>query len=301
MPSDKVVRRRLADGTVRTYTYARTRPQVWTVGRTVAAYRASAAFQRLKPTTRTHYGRALQYLAALDAVPVAEIRRRHIRAIRDALADTPGMANEFVKVARLVLAFALEEDLVDFNPLHRMKALPIGEHQPWTDAQIAAAGALPAYLRRAVVLALYTGQRLADVARATWADYDGAAIRVTQGKTGARLWVPCHADLRAELDTWPRTAVTILTNLRGRPWASAHALGTVFGTVARKTPGLAAVTFHGLRKTAAARLAEAGCSTHEIAAVTGHTSLAMVQHYTKGADQRRRATAAILKLERKGT
>jgi integrase len=57
---------------------------------------------------------------------------------------------------------------------------------------------------------------------------------------------------------------------------------------------------HGLRKLAAAKLADAGCSRHEIAAITGHQSLSMVQLYTKTADQERLATAAILRLsERK--
>jgi integrase len=53
---------------------------------------------------------------------------------------------------------------------------------------------------------------------------------------------------------------------------------------------------HGLRKLAAANLAEAGCSTLEIAAITGHASLGMVQLYTKSADQERMATAAIVRL-----
>ncbi|MCE2579531.1 tyrosine-type recombinase/integrase [Komagataeibacter sp. FNDCR1] len=52
-----------------------------------------------------------------------------------------------------------------------------------------------------------------------------------------------------------------------------------------------------LRKYAATTLAEAGCSAHEIASITGHLSIAMVQHYTKSADQKRLAEAAIRKLQ----
>ena len=51
-----------------------------------------------------------------------------------------------------------------------------------------------------------------------------------------------------------------------------------------------------LRKSAAKTLAEAGCSAHEIQAITGHRSLAQLQHYTKGADQKVRSMAAIKKL-----
>ncbi|WP_442859439.1 tyrosine-type recombinase/integrase [Bosea sp. Tri-49] len=37
---------------------------------------------------------------------------------------------------------------------------------------------------------------------------------------------------------------------------------------------------HGIRKAAARRLAEAGCTAHEIASITGHKSLNEVQRYT---------------------
>jgi hypothetical protein len=40
------------------------------------------------------------------------------------------------------------------------------------------------------------------------------------------------------------------------------------------------------------RLAEAGCTAHEIAAITGHATLSEVQRYTKAVDQARMARAA---------
>ena len=54
---------------------------------------------------------------------------------------------------------------------------------------------------------------------------------------------------------------------------------------------------HGLRKAAARRLAEAGCTMHEIAAITGHASLSEVQRYTKAADQKRLALSAMEKAK----
>jgi len=41
--------------------------------------------------------------------------------------------------------------------------------------------------------------------------------------------------------------------------------------------------------------AEAGCTAHEIGAITGHSSLAELVRYTKAADQRRLAEAAMVK------
>jgi integrase len=59
--------------------------------------------------------------------------------------------------------------------------------------------------------------------------------------------------------------------------------------------GLPHCSAHGLRKAAARRLAEAGCTAHEIGAITGHVSLAELVRYTKAADQRRLAEAAMAK------
>jgi integrase len=50
---------------------------------------------------------------------------------------------------------------------------------------------------------------------------------------------------------------------------------------------------HGLRKAAARRLAEAGASPHQIAAITGHASLKEVERYTLSASQPILAKAAM--------
>jgi integrase len=59
--------------------------------------------------------------------------------------------------------------------------------------------------------------------------------------------------------------------------------------------GLPHCSAHGLRKAAARRLAEAGCTAHEIGAITGHASLTELVRYTKAADQRRLAEVAMTK------
>jgi integrase len=64
--------------------------------------------------------------------------------------------------------------------------------------------------------------------------------------------------------------------------------------------GLPHLSFHGLRHLAATALADAGCSDRDIMAITGHRTASMVARYTAKADQRVRASAAILKLERRG-
>jgi site-specific recombinase XerD len=53
------------------------------------------------------------------------------------------------------------------------------------------------------------------------------------------------------------------------------------------------ITFHGLRHTAATKLADAGADDKTIAAITGYKSMSQIQRYTRTASQKHRATAAI--------
>jgi integrase len=69
--------------------------------------------------------------------------------------------------------------------------------------------------------------------------------------------------------------------------------GGCLGCPVRLPKGISA---HGLRKATARRLAELGCSAHQIAAITGHATLAEVQRYTNAAHRKRLAQEAMKKL-----
>jgi len=317
----KTVKRKLADGTVKTYSYARgaEAPRLRTVETVAFEYRASPQYRSLKPASKKLYDRFLSSIVdEFGHIEIAKIKRRHVLAHRDAIASKPAMANELHKVWTKVLSFAVEREYIPYHPALRIRKLAGGEHARWPEALVERAmtpGVFPEHLRRAVVVAVYTGQRAGDCIRMTWADYDGTAIALVQQKTGKRMSVPCHSALRKELDAWREEArrdgkaTTILTRADGLPWSRPDLFSAVFGQLLRRTkdgkpvrPEFSGLVFHGLRKVAAARLAEAGCSVHEIAAITGHSTLSMVEHYTREADQLNRASAAITKLEnwRKG-
>jgi integrase len=92
----------------------------------------------------------------------------------------------------------------------------------------------------------------------------------------------------------PNSNLTFLTTAYGKPFSAAG-----FGNWFRDqcdAAGLHHCSAHGLRKAAARRLAEAGCTEHEIAAITGHASLKEVQRYTKAANRTKLAVAAMKKV-----
>jgi integrase len=231
--------------------------------------------------------------------PVRQLRRRHVRKMRDDRADTPGAANTIVRMLKLLLNFAIEEEWIEANPVAKMKLLPVGEWRAWTDEECAAFEARwpPGTMeRRAYALALYTGQRKSGLVRMARAHRRVGMIRVLQGKTGEELWIPEHRELAGELGRGDTGRMSLLTTSQGKAFDSVY-FGAWFAD-AIESAGLSEdCVLHGLRKTAARRLADAGCSEEEIKAITGHATSRMVAHYTKAADKKKRASAAIRKLE----
>lgn len=301
----RTVRKRLADGTVKTYRYPAYQPAQKPAGDTLRgllrAYEASQEWAALSPKTRQQYLIYLRpWLKVAEAAP-RSVTRRQILDARDAIAETRGRgaAAAFGRVTGALFAWALDRGWVDVNPAARLRSLPGGHLPAWSEPQIAIALAgLPEELRRVVVLAVHTGQRRGDLIRLTWSAYDGTALRLRQQKTGRALVVPAHADLRAELDRWKAEragSVLILHSPRCAGWTDQH-LSREMGKALVKLGLPSGLNVHGCRKAAARRLAEAGCSASEIAAITGHASLSMVQLYTNSADQERLATSAVARL-----
>ena len=130
--------------------------------------------------------------------------------------------------------------------------------------------------------------------------WDGR-IRYRQAKNEHRnpvdLDIPMHPDLKAVIEAMPSNHLTFLTTKHGRSFTPAG-----FGNRFREwcnDAGLAHCSAHGLRKAAAARLAERGATAHEIMAITGHRSLEEVERYTRAAQRGELADAAMLKFKRR--
>ena len=100
-----------------------------------------------------------------------------------------------------------------------------------------------------------------------------------------------HHQLRASLEKRLSNHLVLIVNNSNKPY-SEKGFGNWFKKAVIKA-GLPHCSAHGLRKAAARRLAEAGCSAHEIMSITGHESLKEVERYTREASRRILANAAI--------
>jgi integrase len=251
---------------------------------------------------------SIERLEVIGELPLSAITRTLIFDMRDRVftASGPGTALIFTWFVCTLFNWAVDRGKMPFNPAQRIPApAKLGAWPTWTEEEYQLAlDHLPEHLRRVVVLASWTGQRNSDLCSMTWLQVSGGRLRLTQHKTDEPVSIPLHPELAAELERWKKDTVvgqTILVDRKGRPWAQKK-LSIVLGRALRAIPGLRPnLNVHGLRKLMATRLAKLGATPHEIGAITGHRTLAMIGHYTRDAEREHLANAAINRFDKIGT
>jgi integrase len=273
-------------------------------------YYGSIEFRGLKPSTQALYRQLIdKFCRETDKdgqlygdKNAATLQREHIVKLMAGRAKQPGSANGLRNVLRVLMKHAVEVGLRADDPTRDVRAIRVksdGFHS-WTDPEIdqfEATHSLGSKPRLALALLLYTGQRRSDVVRMGRQHIRNGILAVCQIKTGVELKIPVHPELANVMDVHDADNMTFLVTELGKPFTAAG-----FSHWFRDRCDEARLphcSAHGLRKAAARRLAEAGCTEHEIAAITGHASLREIARYTKAADQQRLARAAIEKMSAK--
>ena len=263
----------------------------------VASYLDSQAhFGRLAPGTRGMHRAILErFREAHGDLPFAIMPPKFIAWLLDQ--KKPHAARNWLKTLRALSRFAVVLDFRADNPARDIKLAPIkgdGFHT-WTDYEIAqyeAYHAIGTKARLALALGRYTMQRRGDVIRMGRQHIRNGELHVTQQKTGVALVLPVHPALAAIIEATPGDHLTFLVTKSGKPYS-----GKDFSETFRQWCNEASLPgrckFHGLRKAGLTWGADQGWSTHELAAWSGHKTLAEIQRYTKAADQRRAARASL--------
>ena len=273
-----------------------------TIEALIQSYKKSGEFVALSASSKKGYTRRLEAIRVQHGHRLVSglTHGRIVKAFLDPLADKPGAALDTLKKLRILIRRAIVLGRVASDPSVAIRRPKIGEIRSWTDDELTTFEthwAVGTKQRLAYALQLYTGQRRSDVHRMTWADVKGDRIRVVQQKTGAKIDIPLHAELRAVLAQTPREHATIINTEYGKPFTVDGFSGFMRDAITAAGLPLDAKP-HGLRKAAGRRLAEAGCSAHEIMAVLGHSTLEEAERYTREANRTNLSTAAIMKLEK---
>jgi integrase len=278
---------------------ARVRPG--TLRALAVSYFASLTFRTKKPGTQHAYRYIIDRLCVEhgDKRP-ALVRREHVVKLIAAHAEKPGMAYAVRRSLRALMQHAVEIGMRADDPTLGVRAIPIktdGYHS-WTEAEIAqfeARHPIGSRARLAFALLLFTGQRRSDIVGMGRQHVTDGVLVVRQRKTGRTVWIPIHETLASIIAETPASNLTFVVTEHGRPYTTGS-FGGWFRDQCRMA-GLDGCSAHGLRKAAARRLAEAGCSAHEIASITGHASLREIARYTEAADRRKLAVSAMAKIK----
>jgi integrase len=237
--------------------------------------------------TRAAYRAAANRLADIfrDFSP-AQVKPKHVAAMRRAFEDRPATANLLMAVMSLVMGWAVEEQLIDSNPvmgLKRAKAVKRGRFL--TDRELDAIRAQADDILGVIIdLCFLTGQRIGDVLGIRLADLTEDGIAFKQAKTGARLIVGWSPDLRATVDRakamrGPVTGLTLLSGRGGKPIPYHRVLRA--WTAACEAAGVADAHIHDLR---AKSLTEARRQGVDPTALAGHSSASMTERYIRDRD-----------------
>src|SRR5262249_3355841 len=251
------------------------------------------------------------FLASLSPrakLNVNQISPRDVLRFRDAQildGKNPSTTNDQVKIIRMVFTTARKQGYIAHNPADAVEMLPENTdpaRQPFNLEQVKALlRAATSDWKGAIMIAVYTGARLADVANIRWesVDLQNKWISFKAAKTKQRLKLPMHDalhDFLLELPAPDNGKAFLLPSLAGKSTGGKSGLSMAFsrimerakvrGEVVRERVGdkgrsVNSLSFHSFRHTLTSIMANAGVPVEVRQKFTGHTSAEMNLHYTR--------------------
>jgi integrase len=271
-----------------------------TVAEAVARYLSSAAFAGLAPSTQGMRRAILQRFRDQHGEKrIRKLEPEHVARLLGKL--RPYAQRNMRKTLRGLMAFALVDGLIDVDPTAEVKLMAVkdtGGFETWPLAcieQYRAHHDLGTRARLALELLYGTMASRSDVVRLGRQHVQAELLSFRRQKTEKHVDIPVLPELRAAIDAMPKAEhLTFLVTELGKPFTPAG-----FGNWFREQCDAAGIPLsaHGLRKAGATRLAEHGCTDHEIMAWGGWSSIKEVQRYTKAANRKRLALQAARKLK----
>lgn len=263
-----------------------------------------------KASYAAYEGRSRHFMETMPSLadrPLAELETRHFIAYRDAQAKrlSASTANQGIKLLRVILEDARRDGYIAENPAAdcgMLKKTAPASRRPFTiDELKAVIDVADDEWRSMIYFGIYTGQRLSDIARLTWANIDLTAeeIHLRTAKTGRMVRIPICAPLLRQIEglpagdhpkasLHPRAAAANNSSTLSRQFGDILAAAGLMakrshqagkdGRTARRTTS--ELSFHSLRHTATSLMKNAGVSPAVVQDIIGHDSAEISAHYT---------------------
>lgn len=266
----------------------------------IARYYADTSFQDLAPATQDVYRGVLErFRATFGGDPMARFDAGRIQRLMNGMRSKPHAAARLRKLLIQLFIIARRERIVPntFDPVRDTRAPKPSEsegYHRWTEDELStfeATHPLGTKPRLAFALLLYGAQRSADVRLLTHRVVEGGRISINQSKTKTSVDVPVVEPLRQALEAGPLGTKLLLENKAGEPFTAKGFYNLIKRSCIKA--GLPHCSAHGLRKSAARRLREAGCSDEEGMSITGHKTVREYRRYAGDSGNAARADLAM--------
>lgn len=271
------------------------------VGAAVAAYYRWNGFSGLAPASQKQFRGVLEaFRKKYGQLGIGTMRPQDVAAILGT--KSPFAARNWLKALRSLMAYATATGLRNDDPTagYKLPAVKTTGFHTWTEAEIEQYEAFHGAdikARLGMALVLYTAARRGDAVTFGPQHIRGGTLTYRQNKTKRLLTIPIHPKLAAILAEVKAEHLTFMTTRAGEPYTAKGFSNLLKGWF--KEAGLPTYcNVHGLRKAQCRRLAEAGCTAPQIAAISGHLTLKEVQRYIDAADQATLAEAAIERMSK---
>ncbi|MFN3677199.1 MAG: tyrosine-type recombinase/integrase [Sphingomonas pseudosanguinis] len=266
----------------------------------ISRYYADNAFLDLAPATQKVYRGVLeQFRTAFADTAMRSFDAERISRLMTAMRHKPHAAARLRKLLAQLFVIARRAKLVphNFDPVRdtRPPKAGSGGYHRWTEDELAAFEAkhpLGTKPRLAFDLLLYGAQRSGDVRLMTHAMIARGRIRLDQSKTNNAVDIPIVEPLALSLAAGPLGASTLIETKYGQPFTEKGFYGMMKDACI--DAGLPHCQPHGLRKAAARRCRESGCSDEEGMAITGHKTVKEYRLYA-GSDARPEVADAAMR------
>lgn len=265
--------------------------------------------------------RFIKFLGKDSDQPLPRLQKRHVQSFRDSLAKelSPSSTNLHLKILRAMLEDARKDSLISSNVASLVPNLRVdkssNKRRAFTLPEIRLLlDHAEGEWRGMILVGVYTGQRLVDVATLTWSniDFENQEIHFQTRKTSRVVILPMAERLKNYLQdllpfrsksdpVFPKSFHVVESQGRtgnlsngfrkilesaGLAEKRGHQ-ATKSGRGGKREPS--ELSFHCLRYTATSFLKNAGISESVVMDIIGHDSAAISRSYTKISSEAKRA------------
>lgn len=298
-PGTEEFRRELAQALAAKLSPGADRARPFTYRELAQIFFTTSRWKGMRPSSQSTWrGIIRRFLTKNGDKDVRHVTTAALDAKFASMHQTPAAANNLRKVLKRMHHLAIKEGWRTDNPVDATDTYKPGEGwHCWSDAEIDQFRTIWPFGTRerlAMELLLDTALRESDAVLVGRQHRKGDELHLNHSKNQSATVIEIGPDLSKAMKSFDSGNMTYLATYTGRPF-TAKGFYNWFKK-ACVSAGLPHCSPHGLRKARTRILAEAGATTLEGRAVTGHKTDAMFNHYAKSANQRKLAKSANAKV-----